>query len=253
MSFEAVLEQFRMNAHSPEDEAEMCRKLMSIRLPNLAVTRCCVRPSSVHGLGVFATRNIQQGELITLYPGDVVLTWQDDRRLTANVSVLFGPHIPEIEQDPVKVLTEEARAYEVLATETTSIIGNPGLCDDMAYVGHIINDGASCNSPESREQYNEETSRRLNAEHFSVTGWSGLRLPLHFGTRATRDIRANEEIFVSYSFGYWLTKAFGGNETAAAAAWKAAQSPKCTAQASVSGGGGFGKAGGFGSERRRRR
>ena len=245
MSFEAILEQFRMNPHSPDDEAEMCRKLMSIRLPTLALARCCVRPSPVHGLGVFATRNIRQGELITLYPGDAVLTWKDDRRLTADVSVLFGPHIPKIEQDPAKVLTEESRAYEVLSTETTSIIGNPNLCYDMAYVGHIINDGASCNSPESRDRYNKETSRLRNAEHFSVTGWSGLKLPLHFGTRATRDISENEEIFVSYSFGYWLTKAFGGNETAAAAAY-------ATALGSVSAGEGFGKAGGSGRKSRRR-
>lgn len=230
MSFEAVLEQFRMKPHSPDDEAEMCRKLMSIRLPNLALARCRVCPSPVHGLGVFATRNIRQGELITLYPGDAVLKWKDNCRLTANVSVLFGPHIPEIDQDPAKVLAEQSRAYEVLATETTSIIGNPSLCYDMAYVGHIINDGASCDSPEGRDQYNEETSRRLNAEHFSVTGWSGLKMPLHFGTKATRDISANEEIFVSYSFGYWLTKAFGGNETAAAAAY-------AITQGSVSGGG----------------
>ena len=70
----------------------------------------------------------------------------------------------------------------------------------------------------SEDAYDQDSAQRRNAEHFAVSGWSGQKLPLHFGTRATRDILKDEEIFVSYGFGYWLTRKYAGDEDAAAAA-----------------------------------
>ena len=208
MSFEAVLEQFRGVDGTTEavQEAELCLKLMATRRENLPLNRCRVAPSSLHGLGVFATRDIKKGEIVTLYPGDAVLQWKDDRQDLRDVKVLFGSHVPLLKQDVKKATSEESRAYEILATDTISVVGDPELCDDMSYVGHIINDGSFCDSLEGRVKYERDTAKLMNAEHCLLRGWSGRKLPVHFFTRAARDIAKDEEILVSYSFGYWLAR-----------------------------------------------
>jgi hypothetical protein len=188
-----------------EVEKEVCCKILSTRLPDLQLNRCRVGPSPLHGMGVFATCDIKCGDIITLYPGDAVLQWQDERQEVGDVAVLFGSHVPQSRQDVKRVMRRESRGYTLEATDTISIVGDPALCTEMAYVGHMCNDGAFCESNEGRAQYEEETAQRMNAEHCLVRSWSRQNLPVHFWTRAKRDIAKDEEILVSYGFGYWFT------------------------------------------------
>ena len=46
-----------------------------MRVPGLRLNRCRTQMSTIHGMGVFATRDIKKGDLVTLYPGDAVFYW----------------------------------------------------------------------------------------------------------------------------------------------------------------------------------
>jgi hypothetical protein len=86
------------------------------RLPDLRLNRCFVAPSTIAGAGngVFASRDIAEGELVTLFPGDAVLiqdsTAEDSS--TAPVGVMFGSHVKEVDRDTSRVTSHEARSYE---------------------------------------------------------------------------------------------------------------------------------------------
>ena len=55
-------------------------ELLQTRLPGLAIARTRVAPSRIDsaGRGLFATRAIEEGELVTLYPGDALVSWPDE-------------------------------------------------------------------------------------------------------------------------------------------------------------------------------
>ena len=80
-------------------------------------------------------------------------------------------------------------------TETGSIIC---AYKDPSYLGHFANDGAA--NPPRRESelaaYTIESANKANAMHKSCEG-------CHMVTVATRDIKAGEEIFVTYGPEYW--------------------------------------------------
>ena len=61
-------------------DPDLCLRLLSTRLSELQLNRCTVRKSTIPngGNGLFASRNIKNGELITLYPGDAVIIRKDE-------------------------------------------------------------------------------------------------------------------------------------------------------------------------------
>lgn len=146
------------------------------------------------GKGLFATRDIAQGELITLYPGDAVVSYEDaDHTAGSNAQIFFGKHV--LDQD-VQRYAKDLKMYEIPATHKFHVIADPLLCDDAAYLGHMANDAACCVSVQDRARYEEETAKGSNAEHISVQG-------CHVATHAVNDIEKGQEIFVSYGYGHW--------------------------------------------------
>ena len=78
------------------DEA-VCRLMLTTRIPNLPLNRCKEGPSAVPGAGtgLFATRDIAEGELVTLYPVDAMLIWEDaSHSIESNLQIFFSKHIP---------------------------------------------------------------------------------------------------------------------------------------------------------------
>lgn len=197
LRFQEVREHFK-TVPGGIDDATVCRNLLATRNSDLHLARSAVRESSLHGRGLFALRDLAQGELITFYPGDALLIWKDsDRSPDRDVGVLFGAHV--LERDPERVLSEGARGFEVQVSETTSLVGDPELCDDQAYLGHMCNDGSMCSSPEERASYEQESASASNAAFIGIEG-------CHFSVQATRAIKAGAEILVSYGAGYWLSR-----------------------------------------------
>jgi hypothetical protein len=84
MSSAELIKNHRANSTSSfdGDEEAYCRSLLANRQPQLFLSRCHVATSAMEGAGkgVFASRDIAAGELITLYPGDAVLYWPSGDR-----------------------------------------------------------------------------------------------------------------------------------------------------------------------------
>ena len=112
------------------DDDTVCRMILTTRMANLPLARCKVAPSSVPGAGqgLFATRDIAEGELITLYPSDGVIIWEDaEHSPDGNVQVFFGRHVSEAGRDAARAVLE-LKGYHVPITERRSVVADPALC-----------------------------------------------------------------------------------------------------------------------------
>ena len=182
-------------------------KLLSTRLENLHLNRSFVATSTIPnaGYGLFASRDIKDGELITLYPGDAVFSFeqQDDDGDTGPISsIMFGAHTKPEHRDIHRVMTHEARGYEMEINAYTSIVGDPSIgYSDKTYIGHFANDGGYLTEFDDagRKAYQKETLERFNAANFVLEG-------AHMGTVATKPIEKGSEVFLSYGEGYWLSR-----------------------------------------------
>ena len=155
---------------------------------------CCeVKDSPVHGMGVFALRNIRIGEYITLYPADGIgfqpKAWRRNPHL-AHAQVLVGDmdHATAA-RHTLGIHTEDAGLV--------TAIGDPSKYDNPHYLGHMINDAVKLSSPDSVHVYLRVSRLRENcidAQNLNVMV-------------ASRDIQAGEEIFYSYGVKYWLHNA----------------------------------------------
>lgn len=203
LRFSEVRAHYRSNP--TVSQAVVCQNMLRTRLDALHLCRVRVGPSVLHGNGVFATRDIAAEELITLYPGDALLYWADgDRRQLRDISVFFGSHVPQAARKPERVVSWSAREYEVSTSATTSIVGDPSLSTDPAYLAHLCNDGAAflTSSGAERADYLRVSTKAMNAYFIGIEG-------CHFATIAHRPIKTGEEILVSYGEGYWLSRCTG--------------------------------------------
>ena len=80
-----------------------------------------------------------------------------------------------------------------------SAVGDPARREDSAYLGHFANDGTSCLSPDTVEDYRRESTSAANTSPVWVEG-------CHCALQADRPIRQGEEILFSYGEGYWLSR-----------------------------------------------
>ena len=151
---------------------------------------CEIRPSPIHGMGVFATRDIPAESYITMYPADGV-SWQPDK--------WNGPPQVCLASGWKGTTNSQANAYRqgvdpIPGTRSLAIIGNPALTDDCHFLGHMINDGACCKRKEASKIYEKISNAKANCE-----------MCVDVMTMAsTRDIKAGEEILTSYGVDCWL-------------------------------------------------
>ena len=166
----------------PDDILMMTR----LDIPNLC--RVHVGESTIPGAGrgLFASTDCQKGDLLTCYPGDVLL----------QPSGMTG--VPdELKQDDARLRLLLSR-YCIGVRDGYAIMGLPDLADDMAYAGHLINDGARPPVRESElSRYLEESTSMANVEHSSLEN-------IHLVCVAKRDIKQGEELFVFYGPTYWM-------------------------------------------------
>lgn len=185
-----------VEAGSSISPADMAREtLLGARfLDEASLCKVRVGPSLIAGKGVFAIRDIEEGEIVTCYPGDLI-TNKPTPGTGASGGVIWGAHVPE----EMRQMTVPMEDYAIMIDEEYSMLGLSSLDGNMAYVGHLINDGAMLNGFGSAERYMEESASRANAGHECLLG-------CHMVTVATRNIAADEEVLVTYSPRYWLRK-----------------------------------------------
>jgi len=195
-------------------QENVCLSLFRTRLPKLRLNRCFVAESTVSGgggagRGLFASRDIEEGTLLTLYPGDVMLTWDTAvGDFSGDVGVVYGNHVEKEDRTADRLTTDGARSYELKIGGRHSVVADPLLVDDAAYLGHMVNDAAMLTGRDEAavEVYVEASERGHNAAHFVLEG-------SHFVTVATKNISKDQEIFVSYGYGYWFSRSRQQNET----------------------------------------
>lgn len=207
------------------------KTLLSTRLNDLKINNTRIDKSTILGAGrgLFANRNISEGEVITCYPGDALLCSEmhsnsdsdfDDEELDRRI--IWGSHVPtknRLDDDAV-VYNDAAddfcsdsllAHYALEVCDEFSIIGMPSLDSNPAYYGHFANDGAGhfankaiglgVNIEDEIAAYVNESIEISNAKHESIGG-------LHMVTIATQDINDGDEIFVTYGFDYWIENSF---------------------------------------------
>lgn len=173
--------------------------LLRGRLNDLHLNRCQVLPSSIAdaGNGLFATRDIKEGELITIFPADAILFRNGE--LEEISGVMYGRNrTPE----SLSLTDDAARSYEIRISSIHSIVGDPSLTNDAAYLGHIANDGACLTAGDdaSRTIYSKKSAEAANAV------FQDIHEGCHMGLFSSRAISSGDEIFVSYGEGYWLSR-----------------------------------------------
>jgi len=156
---------------------------------------------------------------------------EDDDDVGTETIVLWGSHVPPNDvwdEDTVFDGSESTiplTSYAVSVDDHYSVMGHPALDTDPAYYGHFANDGAghlALEGPNSQNNLQAAIELGLdtdedglgvemniaayvlrslevaNAWHKSIADGS------HVVTVATRDIKAGEEVLVTYGPDFWL-------------------------------------------------
>lgn len=148
---------------------ETCTSLYEV--PFTPLNKVYIKKSNIEGLGVFAKHNIKYGEILTLYPSDIVRIQSKNNlyyEFTSGRNVGF----------------KEKYAYQ---TNYCIIAGDSTCIDDMNLVGHIVND--SC----------------ANCIHYDTNNNNCIYYPYHMFVLivASKNINKDEELLVSYGVDYW--------------------------------------------------
>jgi hypothetical protein len=90
-------------------EEAVCRIILTNRMQDVNLCRCRCGESTIPGAGrgLFATRDIAAGEVITLYPSDAVLLWEDaEHSIESEVQLFFGRHVTQADRDLARVVRQ---------------------------------------------------------------------------------------------------------------------------------------------------
>ena len=170
---------------------------LRLPLPEKCIPRTELKKSPIHGRGLFAIDRIPGGQIITMYPGDIVKvkTSVGESEQEKLFGLIIGPHLP-FHLYRVEDIRNIVSIYGFEINDTYSIAGHPELDEDVAYRGHLINDGAQSHSPQDANVYRTVSLAKLNCRYMDI-------LDSHLVIVATRDIQPGEEILATYGYDYW--------------------------------------------------
>jgi hypothetical protein len=159
------------------------------------------RPSDIHGTGLFATRDLEMGTLVTLYRPDLTV---DDTGKALMIDEADAVYF----QDFQKAQAPGSRQYFVFppGVKTSAIpdrcprfwvAANPAKEAVPGFLGHLANDGASCADDGDVERYLAESAEKANACLVP------LCIPL-MGLVLAADVKSGDELLVTYGYDAWL-------------------------------------------------
>ena len=151
--------------------------------------------------GLFAKKDILQGEMVTFYPGDIAsYVPNEDKIKPEHVSLetysqrfktQFEKNIKK-ERDAIAMTNK----YTYDVDTNYRIIGSPYFKDDTNYMGHFINDGAKLNPSETSKEYLEASLLKSNCGYYHMKD-------LLIGIVATENIKKDDEFYITYGVEYW--------------------------------------------------
>ncbi len=146
---------------------------------------CCeVRPSLIHGNGVFAVKDIKAGERCCIYDGDVVPFGSKDSKYLLNM-------------------------------DDFSIRGFEQPRDKIG-IAQLINDGA-CFVPKGKTKEIVRQMINYSIESFTKQNVTFEEIKNRVVAIAVRDIKKDEELLAFYNARYWLDDTIHENEEVAEA------------------------------------
>ena len=169
-------------------------------------------PSELHGVGVFAARDLEAGELFTLYPVHRML-----QQLGNGRGVCVCSDTADQEYFTAAAASAEERAYRQVAyrqtfshpdprrPETFQLDANAAKRDVAGWVGHRLNDGASLAA--SADVEGSEALLEYYAASAACRNCCAVALcvPL-LGFVTTKPVNVGDELLVTYGHGYWLQR-----------------------------------------------
>jgi len=201
MSVESLTSFFINLLSETTDYYELALKkeeLLKMKL-GLNIDKVYIKQSKIHGNGLFAKQKINKGEIITIYPCDVLAYYPEETR--KSVGYMFSEELQDNTEVKQKFNTNRTfyKDYQYAINNTYSIIGLPEINTNTTYLGHICNDGAQGHSEKDKEIYEKISILKSNAYYKNICDCMVAIV-------AFRDIQSNEEILVTYGHGYWITR-----------------------------------------------
>lgn len=149
-----------------------------------------VKPSKIHGLGLFATEDIKPKQLITFYPKHLHMTYgkvyfntpaQYDKR---NTSTLVNTYGLSVKNEGVYV-------------------GDPNIRCDKQYLGHFTNDSTMMQLPPNAT---EAESRQAKENYLIASLYTSNAATCRNYLIAAKPIKKGQEILITYGVSYWNRK-----------------------------------------------
>lgn len=154
-----------------------------------------LKDSEIHGKGVFASKDIKQGELITYYPAHYVLANIED-----NEVLVPGE---QVKSRGLKFNRTIKESYSAELTRYYYVCGDPRLKNKTAFLGHMCNDGATHNCMENDDDAEDEYDKNVGRYCNAIIKKKPLMPDLSVRVVSLKNIKEGEEILVPYGFNYW--------------------------------------------------
>jgi hypothetical protein len=150
-----------------------------------------VRPSEVHGRGVFAAHHVEAGRVVAIFPAHETVS----RRSLCGTSTL------------AETMGEGKNVYRRNVHENLSIWGDPAQATGAA-VAHFVNDPCTNVSRLQRCLPDDGDIMRAMFDYVLKTGRDRNCVLVHGSEycylRTTVAVAAGTELLAAYGFGYWL-------------------------------------------------
>ena len=168
------------------------------------IEKVYIKPSKIHGNGVFALNNIKKDELITIYPAHYLIVRPNGYNKCKEAGTVHFILKSDIVEDNELNINDDIKIdYTFHINDYYSICGDPRLTDDCNFVGHMINDGIKGHSTEDdintldNNIYNNITGLKNNSRFKIIDDYCVAIV-------STRDITKDEEILIGYNYAYWV-------------------------------------------------
>ena len=169
--------------------------------------------SSSSGRGLFATRLLRPGVVVTYFPAHLIWRHSDDWH-----SAALSPELCALVDDDAEQRALLQREYTVQLGEWC-LTGMPQLCHDERLLGHMANDAACCDPffNLTAEQLLEKPGLLLQQSlHYyqEVQQYANASLECNesrtlMALVVRRETYAGEELLVAYGLRFWLRRAYG--------------------------------------------
>lgn len=176
---------FAIRGNQSNEETRVEILLSNTDILSGKINKVYISKSEYHGNGVFASRDIKRGEIITLYPSTYIFI--GDKMIT---------NLTNIEKKERQITFDIKQRYTYAFDNNFMICGHPLALEDPSFVGHMVNDGVSLRSEKHSSLYNSVAPRKNNSIYYDI-------MNVCCAIVATRDIQKDEEVLVTYGCKYW--------------------------------------------------